>query len=74
MGSFNGVDTVGGHRMTIGGPSNYLPMNPYQIMRAGGGRTNLKMMAGVTKHDGSFAFASKCTMASFTANYIISIA
>lgn len=42
--------------MTIGGPTNFLPQTPYRIMRGGGGRRNIPVMAGVTKHDGTFSF------------------
>ena len=48
---------VGGARLTIGGPTNFLPQTPYQIMRSGGGRRNIPVMAGVTKHDGTFSLA-----------------
>ncbi|XP_059608241.1 glutactin-like [Phlebotomus argentipes] len=53
-GTPNGIRTIGGHRMTIGGPSNFLPDTPYEILSKGGGRRNLPMMAGVLKNDGGF--------------------
>lgn len=53
-GTPNGIRTIGGHRMTIGGPSNFLPDTPYEILSRGGGRKNIPMIAGVLKHDGGF--------------------
>ncbi|XP_055692894.1 glutactin-like [Lutzomyia longipalpis] len=53
-GTPNGIRTIGGHRMTIGGPSGFLPDTPYKILSSGGGRKNLPMMAGVLKNDGGF--------------------
>ncbi|GAB0089472.1 Carboxylic ester hydrolase [Sergentomyia squamirostris] len=53
-GTPNGIRTIGGHRMTIGGPSKFLPDTPYEILSKGGGRKNLPMMAGVLKNDGGF--------------------
>lgn len=49
-----GVDTIGGHRMTIGGPSNFLPKTPLELIEAGKIRKNVPMIAGVCKHDGAF--------------------
>lgn len=53
-----GPEHHGGNKLTIGGPTNIFPMTPYQLMRNGFARQNLPMMAGVTKHDGTFALAS----------------
>lgn len=58
-GTPNGINTIGGHRLTIGGPTNFLPINPYEAMKNGGGRKDLPMIAGVVKHDGSFSLTSK---------------
>lgn len=33
-----------------------MPYTPYKLMRTGAGRKNIPVMAGVTKHDGSFSF------------------
>lgn len=52
-----GIHTIGGCRLTVGGPSGFLPYSPYKIMRNGGGRRNIPVMAGVTKHDGTFSLA-----------------
>uniref|UniRef100_A0A1B0CZT2 Carboxylic ester hydrolase n=1 Tax=Phlebotomus papatasi TaxID=29031 RepID=A0A1B0CZT2_PHLPP len=54
-GAQNGQNAIGGHRITIGGPTNFLPTNPFEIMSSGGGRRNLRMMTGVTKNEGTFA-------------------
>ncbi|XP_055691178.1 uncharacterized protein LOC129794451 [Lutzomyia longipalpis] len=54
-GTPNGQNQIGGHRVTIGGPSNFLPANPFDIMSSGGGRRNLRMMAGATKNEGTFS-------------------
>lgn len=52
-----GIHTVGGCRFTIGGPTNFFPYSPFKLMRNGGGRRRIPVMAGVTKHDGSFSMA-----------------
>lgn len=59
IGSASGINTVGGHRFTIGGPSRFLPHNPYQLIKTGNIRRDLPMMAGVTKQDGTFTLASE---------------
>ncbi|GAB0086094.1 Carboxylic ester hydrolase [Sergentomyia squamirostris] len=50
----NGFHTVSGQRITIGGPSKLLSARTYELMRQGKGRKNLPILAGVTKHDGSY--------------------
>ncbi|GAB0086092.1 Carboxylic ester hydrolase [Sergentomyia squamirostris] len=50
----NGSNIISGQRIIIGGPSNLLSATTYELMRQGKGRKNLPMLAGVTKHDGSF--------------------
>lgn len=57
-GTINGLNEIGGHRITIGGPSNFLSHNPYQVMRSGGGRQDIAVMAGATKNEGSFLMIS----------------
>lgn len=53
-----GIDTIGGLRMTVGGPSNMLPDTPHNLWKKGKGRKkNLPMLIGSTKNDGSFALA-----------------
>ncbi|GAB0097227.1 hypothetical protein DMENIID0001_128510 [Sergentomyia squamirostris] len=54
-GSPGGLNTVGGHRITIGGPTNLYPANPYDIMNAGGGRRDLRMLVGAAKNEGTFS-------------------
>ncbi|GAB0086093.1 Carboxylic ester hydrolase [Sergentomyia squamirostris] len=49
-----GCNTFSGQNITIGGPSNLLSATTYELMRQGKGRKNLPMLAGVTKHDGTF--------------------
>lgn len=57
-GTARGIDTIGGLRMTIGGPSNMLPDTPHNLWKKGKGRKkNLPLLIGSTKHDGSFALA-----------------
>lgn len=46
--------------MTLKGPTNFLPAIAFQIKRGGQYRKNLKVMTGVTKHDGSFVVAGRC--------------
>lgn len=57
MASITGIHMVGGCRITVGGPSNFMPHSPYKLMRTGGGRRDIPVMAGVTKHDGTFSLA-----------------
>uniref|UniRef100_A0A182Y732 Carboxylesterase type B domain-containing protein n=1 Tax=Anopheles stephensi TaxID=30069 RepID=A0A182Y732_ANOST len=52
----NGTDTIGGARMVFNDPNGLFPENPYFIMRKGGGRKNMPLLTGVTRHDGTFAF------------------
>lgn len=44
-------------RFTLGGPTNLLPKSPYDLYRNGQAKRNLQVIAGVTKHDSSFAIA-----------------
>lgn len=55
----NGVTAVGGASMTVNGPTNILPAIAFKIKQAEQYRKNLRVMTGVTKHDGSFLVASK---------------
>lgn len=52
-----GIHMVGGCRLTIGGPTNFFPHTPLKLMRNGQARRNIPVMAGVTKHDGTFSLA-----------------
>ncbi|EAT42347.2 AAEL006101-PA, partial [Aedes aegypti] len=54
-GTPNGINSIGGHRFTIGGPSGIFPKTPYEVMKRGGGRKDLPMLTGVVKHEGTFA-------------------
>ncbi|XP_049292118.1 glutactin-like isoform X1 [Anopheles funestus] len=49
-----GVYNIGGCGMVIGGPSGFLTEDPFNVMRSGQVRKDVRMMAGATKHDGSF--------------------
>lgn len=60
QGTLKGINTIGGHRMTIGGPTNFLPETPYEIQRKEGGRKDLPMLTGVVKHEGSFSLVDIC--------------
>ncbi|XP_058123526.1 glutactin-like [Anopheles ziemanni] len=52
-----GVNNVGGCGMVIGGPSSFLDAAPFDKIRSGRVRKDVRIMAGVTKHDGSFMVA-----------------
>uniref|UniRef100_A0A182WFZ9 Carboxylic ester hydrolase n=1 Tax=Anopheles minimus TaxID=112268 RepID=A0A182WFZ9_9DIPT len=47
-----GLDHVGGNRLVI--DNYYLPQTPWECMKQGKIRKNIAMMAGVTKHEGTF--------------------
>ncbi|XP_055691284.1 glutactin-like [Lutzomyia longipalpis] len=47
----NGIGKIGGSRLTLGGPSKVFSETPFNIVRRGGGRKDLALMAGVTKND-----------------------
>uniref|UniRef100_A0A182VPB2 Carboxylic ester hydrolase n=1 Tax=Anopheles merus TaxID=30066 RepID=A0A182VPB2_ANOME len=49
-----GVNNIGGCGMVVGGPSGFLPADPIHVMRSGQVRKDVRMMAGATKHDGTF--------------------
>ncbi|XP_055706066.1 glutactin-like [Phlebotomus papatasi] len=68
-GTPNGINTIGGHRITIGGPSNLLPETTFQLMRKGKGRRNLPLMAGVAKHDATFLISGLCDIYMHTVGY-----
>ncbi|XP_052862722.1 glutactin-like [Anopheles cruzii] len=61
QGLTRGVDQIGG-RLVIGGPSQIFPVNPYQVMKAGGGRQNIPMLIGVVKDEGTFALVDMFTV------------
>lgn len=65
-GTARGIDTLGGLRMTIGGPSNMLPDIPHNLWKKGKGRKNLPLLIGCTKHDGSFALTDMYDVLSAT--------
>lgn len=54
----NGIRSVGGRGMTIGGPTNLFPAIPFDIRRSGNYRKDIDVMTGVTRHDGSAVVAS----------------
>uniref|UniRef100_A0A182Q5Q7 Carboxylic ester hydrolase n=1 Tax=Anopheles farauti TaxID=69004 RepID=A0A182Q5Q7_9DIPT len=49
-----GLDHVGGNRLVTGDYHGFLPDTPWQFMKQGKIRKNIPMMAGVTKHEGTF--------------------
>ncbi|XP_053676809.1 glutactin-like [Anopheles nili] len=49
-----GLDHVGGNRLITGDYHGFLPQTPWDCMKQGKIRKNLPMMAGVTKHEGTF--------------------
>ncbi|XP_059608242.1 uncharacterized protein LOC132256077 [Phlebotomus argentipes] len=65
----NGINTLGGHRFTIGGPSNLLPETTFNLMRKGKGRRNLPLLAGVAKHDATFLMTGLCDIFLHTVGY-----
>lgn len=57
-GTARGIDTIGGLRLTVGGPSNMLPDTPHNLWKKGKGRKKgMPLLIGSTKNDGSFALA-----------------
>ena len=50
----SGLDRVGGNRLVTGDWERYLPQTPLECMKQGKVRLNIPMMAGVTKHEGTF--------------------
>ncbi|XP_055591664.1 glutactin-like [Uranotaenia lowii] len=62
QGTPKGINNIGGHRLTIGGPSGILPHTPYSMMQRGGGRKNLPMLTGVVKNEGSFVLVDIFTI------------
>lgn len=50
----SGMDNIGGCGMVIGGPSGFLQRKPFESVRLGEVRRDVRMMGGVTKQDGSF--------------------
>uniref|UniRef100_A0A182TFS5 Carboxylic ester hydrolase n=1 Tax=Anopheles melas TaxID=34690 RepID=A0A182TFS5_9DIPT len=50
----SGLDRVGGNRLVTGDWERYLPQTPLECMKQGKVRPNIPMMAGVTKHEGTF--------------------
>ncbi|KFB47280.1 hypothetical protein ZHAS_00015309 [Anopheles sinensis] len=49
-----GLDHVGGNRLVVGDYHGFLPQTPWECMKEGKIRQHLPMMAGVTKHEGTF--------------------
>uniref|UniRef100_A0A182JI83 Carboxylic ester hydrolase n=1 Tax=Anopheles atroparvus TaxID=41427 RepID=A0A182JI83_ANOAO len=49
-----GLNNVGGCGMVVGGPSGFLDALPFDKIRLGQVRRDVRVMAGATKHDGSF--------------------
>lgn len=50
---------MGGRSLVIGGPSNLLPDTPINLLQSENYPTNISMIAGVTKDEGTFLTASK---------------
>ncbi|XP_055595744.1 glutactin-like isoform X2 [Uranotaenia lowii] len=53
-----GLAGVGGYRLTVGDFHGFLPEKPWDRIKKGNVRPNIPMMAGVTKHDGTFLLPS----------------
>ncbi|XP_052891983.1 glutactin-like [Anopheles moucheti] len=53
-----GLDHVGGNRLVTDGRHGFLPQTPWECMQQGKIRKNIPMMAGVTKHEGTFLLTS----------------
>ncbi|XP_052859955.1 glutactin-like [Anopheles cruzii] len=49
-----GLDHVGGNRLVTGDYHGFLPLTPWECMKERKFRKPLPMMAGVTKHEGTF--------------------
>ncbi|XP_058835764.1 glutactin-like [Topomyia yanbarensis] len=54
----DGMEDVVGIGMVVGGPSGFLQRKPFDSVRRGEVRRNVRMMGGVTKQDGSFLLNS----------------
>lgn len=52
-----GSNRVGGRSLTIGGPSNYLPYAPSELLQMGYYKKHVNVIAGVVKNEGSFLTA-----------------
>ncbi|XP_055534059.1 glutactin-like [Wyeomyia smithii] len=53
-----GKEHISGIGMVVGGPSNFLTKKPFLSVRLGETRKDIRLMAGVTKQDGSFLLNS----------------
>lgn len=53
-----GLGDVGGNRLTVNDYHGFLPLKPWEMIKAGKVRPNLPMMAGVVKHEGTFLLTS----------------
>uniref|UniRef100_A0A182T224 Carboxylic ester hydrolase n=1 Tax=Anopheles maculatus TaxID=74869 RepID=A0A182T224_9DIPT len=53
-----GLDHVGGNRLVTKDYYDFLPQTPWECMKQGKIRKNIPMMAGVTKHEGTFLLTS----------------
>lgn len=51
---------VGGRSLTVGGPSNYLPFKPIELLHKGFYKRNVRLLTGVVKDEGTFLTISKC--------------
>ncbi|XP_058463528.1 glutactin-like [Malaya genurostris] len=54
----DGKEDVSGIGMVVGGPSGFLLKKPFTSVRHGEVRKDVRVMGGVTKHDGSFLLNS----------------
>lgn len=55
----NGLNHIGGRSLTIGGPSNFLPDTPRNLLAKGQFQKNIDLIAGVVRNEGSYLAASK---------------
>ncbi|XP_053685659.1 glutactin-like [Sabethes cyaneus] len=53
-----GKEHISSIGMVVGGPSNFLLKKPFESVRQGQIRSDIRLMAGVTKQDGSFLLNS----------------
>lgn len=56
-GRIKGSNRVGGRSLTVGGPSNYLPYEPSELLRMGFYKKDINLMAGNVKNEGTFLTA-----------------
>lgn len=53
----NGSNRVGARSLTVGGPSNFLPDTPQNLIDKGFFLRNLSLVAGVVENEGTYLAA-----------------